>query len=53
MIGDTAFDMGLAVNSGVRAIGVAWGYHEAAELVAAGAEWVAQTPDQLGEYLLS
>jgi phosphoglycolate phosphatase len=53
MIGDTAFDMGLAVNSGVRAIGVAWGYHEAAELVAAGAEWVADTPDQLGEYLLS
>ncbi|WP_310533201.1 HAD hydrolase-like protein [Novosphingobium sp.] len=53
MIGDTAFDMGLAVNSGVRAIGVAWGYHEPAELVAAGAEWVAQTPVQLGEYLLS
>lgn len=53
MIGDTAFDMGLAVNSGVRAIGVAWGYHEAAELIAAGAEWVADTPDQLGEYLLS
>ncbi|MFM6931422.1 MAG: HAD hydrolase-like protein [Novosphingobium sp.] len=52
MIGDTAFDMGLAVNSGVRAIGVAWGYHEAAELIAAGAEWVADTPDQLGEYLL-
>jgi phosphoglycolate phosphatase len=53
MIGDTAFDMGLAVNSGVRAIGVAWGYHDAAELIAAGAEWVAETPDQLGEYLLS
>ncbi|PLK26488.1 HAD hydrolase-like protein [Novosphingobium sp. TH158] len=53
MIGDTAFDMALAVNCGVRAIGVDWGYHDRAELVAAGAEWVAETPDQLGEYLLS
>lgn len=53
MIGDTAFDMALAINSGVRGIGVAWGYHEAEELLAAGAEWVAEAPDQLGEYLLS
>jgi phosphoglycolate phosphatase len=52
MIGDTAFDMALAINAGVRAIGVDWGYHGADELIAAGAEWVAASPQELGEYLL-
>ena len=28
MIGDTSFDMEMAVAAGVRAIGVSWGYHE-------------------------
>ena len=27
MIGDTTFDMEMAANAGVRALGVAWGYH--------------------------
>lgn len=40
MIGDTAFDIGMARAAGVRAIGVDWGYHEPEELVAAGAERV-------------
>lgn len=53
MIGDTAFDMAMAQAAGVRAIGVDWGYHERAELLAAGAEAVAADPAQLGEYLLS
>ncbi len=52
MIGDTAFDMQLAANADVRGIGVDWGYHEPDELRAAGAEWVASSPQQLGEYLL-
>jgi len=52
MIGDTAYDMAMAVSAGVRAIGVAWGYHDPAELLAAGAEFVAETPAQLTEYLL-
>jgi phosphoglycolate phosphatase len=51
MIGDTAYDMQMACNAGVRAIGVDWGYHETAELLAAGAEWVATSPQALGEYL--
>ncbi len=38
MIGDTSFDMEMAGAAGVRAIGVAWGYHSADELRAAGAE---------------
>ena len=37
MIGDTTFDMEMAVRAGVRAIGVSWGYHTDAELLAAGA----------------
>ncbi len=40
MVGDTSFDMQMAANAGVRAIGVAWGYHSAAELTRAGAERV-------------
>jgi phosphoglycolate phosphatase len=52
MIGDTDFDMAMAEAAGVRAIGVAWGYHDAHELLAAGAEFVAETPSALTEYLL-
>ena len=41
MIGDTSFDMAMAVNARVRAIGVDWGYHDEQELIEAGAEIVA------------
>lgn len=51
VIGDTAFDMAMARNAGVRAIGVDWGYHERAELLAAGAHAVAGTVDELAELL--
>lgn len=47
MIGDTTFDMAMARAAGVRAIGVAWGYHTAEELIAAGAEGVAETVQEL------
>ena len=48
VLGDTAFDMEMAVNAGVRAIGVSWGNHSADELRAAGAEHVI---DQFSELL--
>ena len=51
MIGDTVYDIEMAVAAGTRAIGVAWGYHTPEELLAAGAEAVAETPEQLGEML--
>ncbi|MEP1199100.1 HAD-IA family hydrolase [Tateyamaria sp.] len=35
MVGDTRFDMDMATNAGVAAIGVAWGYHPRTELGAA------------------
>jgi phosphoglycolate phosphatase len=47
MIGDTVYDMEMAQVAGARAIGVAWGYHEADELLAAGAEAVARSPAEL------
>ncbi len=51
MIGDTAYDIEMAVAAGVRAIGVDWGYHTAQELRDAGAEAVALSPAELGELL--
>jgi len=44
MIGDTSYDMAMATAAGVRAVGVAWGYHEAEELRAAGAGFIARHP---------
>lgn len=40
MIGDTTFDIEMAVAAGVHAIGVSWGYHTVGELHAAGANLV-------------
>ena len=37
MIGDTTFDMEMANNAGIAAIGVSWGYHTVDELRSAGA----------------
>lgn len=41
MVGDTSFDIDMAVAAGVRSIGVGWGYHPPADLIAAGAVAVA------------
>ncbi len=40
MIGDTAFDIEMARNAGVGAIGVAWGYHKRHRLTEAGAHTI-------------
>lgn len=37
VVGDTRFDIEMAVNAGVAPIGVAWGYHDAQDLKRAGA----------------
>jgi phosphoglycolate phosphatase len=44
VIGDTAFDMGMAVSAGAIGIGAGWGYHEAHEMLDAGAIAVANKP---------
>ncbi len=51
MIGDTSFDMQMACTARVHAMGVAWGYHESAELTEAGADMVALDAAHLGESL--
>lgn len=51
MIGDTTYDMEMAVNAGVRALGVAWGYHTPEDLRAAGALMVAENVADLDRYL--
>lgn len=49
MIGDTVYDVAMAQAAGVRAVGVAWGYHDPAELLAAGAAGVAASAEELEE----
>lgn len=52
IIGDTVFDMAMGANAGVRAIGVDWGYHDAAELRDAGAIGVARDGAELRRLIL-
>ena len=51
MIGDTTYDMEMAVNAGVLAIGVAWGYHEIQELERSGARAIVRTYAELPDLL--
>lgn len=51
MIGDTSFDMMMARSIGVAAIGVGWGYHGDAELLASGAARVVATAAELAAAL--
>ena len=44
VVGDTSFDMAMAVAAGASGIGAGWGYHEAEELIEAGAIAVAARP---------
>lgn len=44
VVGDTSFDMAMAVNAGACGIGALWGYHDADELLEAGAVAVAEQP---------
>ncbi len=51
MIGDTTFDMKMAANAGVQAIGVSWGYHGSDELRDAGARDVVDSFEELFDLL--
>jgi phosphoglycolate phosphatase len=44
VVGDTSFDMAMAAAAGATPIGAGWGYHEAEELIEAGAVGVARRP---------
>ncbi|MDH5188364.1 MAG: HAD-IA family hydrolase [Rhodospirillaceae bacterium] len=47
MIGDTTYDMEMAISAKTSAVGVGWGYHEKDELLEAGAIGVADNTDDL------
>ena len=55
VIGDTSFDMQMAVNAGASGIGAGWGYHDSRELLDAGAVAVAGQPldviELIGEHV--
>lgn len=49
MIGDTTYDMMMAVSAGAAAIGVGWGYHTPGALFSAGAVTVVDSAASLGD----
>jgi phosphoglycolate phosphatase len=53
VVGDTSFDMAMAVAAGAAGIGAAWGYHEPEELIEAGAIAVAEQPLDVLEVIRS
>ena len=52
-VGDSDVDVFTAANAGVRMAGVSWGFRGRAELLAAGAPFVADTAAELAEYIMS
>ncbi len=51
VIGDTIFDINLAINAKAHGLGVSWGYHPPTELERAGAHAVANTYDEIPKLL--
>lgn len=47
IIGDTTFDIEMGKSAGTQAIGVTWGHHDRAELLAAGADALVETYAEL------
>jgi phosphoglycolate phosphatase len=47
MIGDTVYDIHMGKAAGTRTIGVNWGYHPVGELRGAGADFIAESMDDL------
>lgn len=52
VVGDTTYDMEMARNAGVQAIGVAWGYHDESILLASGAASIIRHFGELPDLVL-
>ncbi len=52
-IGDSDIDVKTAINSGMMAIGVSWGYRDEQILRSVGAKYIAHTPKELVDILLN
>lgn len=53
VIGDTVYDIHMGRAAGTRTVGVNWGYHLVDELREAGADFIAESMDELKQYLES
>jgi phosphoglycolate phosphatase len=51
VIGDAVYDMMMAKAAGARAIGVSWGYGGIDDLLAAGADAIVHTPEDILAYI--
>lgn len=51
VIGDAIYDMQMAKSAGASAIGVAWGYASVSDLVEAGADHIARTPQDILDWM--
>ena len=51
-VGDTATDILTAKNAGMTSVGVSWGYRSVEELVASGADFIANDPSHLVQIIL-
>ncbi len=49
LVGDTVYDIEMALNAGTAGIGVSWGYHAAEDLHAAGAHLVVDSFPELSD----
>lgn len=47
VVGDTTYDVEMAIAAGTRAVGVTWGYHHRRELAAAGAHRIVERFDEV------
>jgi phosphoglycolate phosphatase len=52
MVGDREHDIFGASNFGIKGIGVLWGYGSKAELENSGADFIANTPQELSDHIL-
>lgn len=52
MVGDTTYDIEMGRNAGTAVIGVGWGYHPGRDLMAAGAQDVAQDCGDLPDIIV-
>jgi phosphoglycolate phosphatase len=51
LVGDSGIDIDTAKSAGIRAIGVTWGFRDKEELLAHGADIIADSPHEVFEFL--
>ena len=52
-VGDSEVDLATAENTGLRCVAVSWGFRDRDELVKRGAKNIADTPEQMKDFILS